>query len=229
METVRTAQAVRLTTPGEVATLRDSFELALRAAGRRPKTRQSYLESVDQMATFLAERGMPTNVAAIRWEHVEAYLASLHSAGRAAATVANRFSGVRAFYNWCVEEGEVREHPMRNMRLGSPYRRRAAIRRASRKRMSCARACVGPPGGAVGIGGSGLRRVVCWLVGASMAPRALEFGARHRQPDPRVVTRHAACVRRSIASALRPLGTRRTGVVAAYRTGPRGKGTGLEG
>src|SRR5947207_1305584 len=103
MTDTSTAQTAHLTAPGDVRALRDSFELSLRAAHRARKTIVSYMESVDQWATFLAERGMPTDVAAVRREHVEAWLADLADQGRAAATLVNRYRGVKRFLAWCVE------------------------------------------------------------------------------------------------------------------------------
>jgi site-specific recombinase XerD len=105
-----------LTEAGSIHALRDSFALSLRAANRAPKTCKSYLESVDQFAAFLDTHGMPTDVAAITREHVEAYVAALAEDGKRPATLVNRHRGLKRFFRWCVEEGEVRDHPMRNMK-----------------------------------------------------------------------------------------------------------------
>src|SRR5262245_14264591 len=113
MDEACTAHLGELTDPGDLRALRDSFVLALYS--RAPKTRKSYLESVDQLAAFLAENGMPLDVAYITREHIEAYLASLADLGRRPATLVNRYRGLKRFFAWCVEEGEVRDHPMRNM------------------------------------------------------------------------------------------------------------------
>jgi site-specific recombinase XerD len=116
MDTTSTAQQEHLTAPGDVRALRESFELSLAAGGRARKTVTSYLEAVDGLTTFLIERGMPTDVTAIRREHLEAYLVALADAGRAAATVVSRFAGLKRFFAWCLEEGEVADEPMRNMK-----------------------------------------------------------------------------------------------------------------
>jgi hypothetical protein len=49
--------------------LLDSWVIHLRASNRSRKTIETYTEAVGQLAAFLAERGMPTAVHAIRREH----------------------------------------------------------------------------------------------------------------------------------------------------------------
>lgn len=58
---------------------------------------------------------MPTDVAAIRREHVEAFIADLLER-RAPATAHNRFRGCQAFFAWLLEEGEVKASPMARMK-----------------------------------------------------------------------------------------------------------------
>ena len=65
---------------------------------------------------FLAERGMPRTLSAIRREHVEAWLGSVRDAGRAPATVSVYYRSLQPFWRWCIEEGFIRESPMGNMR-----------------------------------------------------------------------------------------------------------------
>jgi site-specific recombinase XerD len=102
--------------PGDLTTLRRSFSLSLHSEGKSPRTRQSYLEAVDQLTAFLEENGMPTDAATIHREHVEAFLVSLREAGRREATVGIRYRSLQQFWRWCIEEGEITESPMRNMR-----------------------------------------------------------------------------------------------------------------
>jgi site-specific recombinase XerD len=77
---------------------------------------QSYLEAVDLFTRYLVDQGMPTTLAGIRREHVEASIESLLVRFKT-ATAANRHAGLRAFFNWAVDEGEVRESPMVKMHL----------------------------------------------------------------------------------------------------------------
>jgi len=58
---------------------------------------------------------MPTRVSTVRREHVEAWITDL-LAHRAPTTAHNRFRGCQAFFNWAVEEGEIRESPMVRMK-----------------------------------------------------------------------------------------------------------------
>ena len=115
MPTSRTAHEPHLI-PDDLTALHRSFGLSLRAAGKSARTEQTYLEALDQLAAFLDRAGMPTEADAITREHVEAFLVSLRDAGRSPATVANRYRSLQQFWRWCIEEGEVQESPMRNMR-----------------------------------------------------------------------------------------------------------------
>ncbi len=91
-----------------------SFGRHLRAGNRSPMTITTYAKAVRQLDAFLADRGMPRTVAAIRREHVEAFIADLLGRRRP-ATAANRYRSVQQFFRWLVEEGEMRESPMAKM------------------------------------------------------------------------------------------------------------------
>jgi site-specific recombinase XerD len=92
-----------------------SFGRHLRASNLSPRTIQSYLEAVDLFGRYIAAQGMPTALASIRREHVEAFIEQLLATYKP-ATAANRYAGLRAFFRWAVEEGEIRESPMSKMR-----------------------------------------------------------------------------------------------------------------
>jgi hypothetical protein len=77
--------------PGDIRSLTRS----LRALGRSAKAREQYGETAAQFAEYLTERGMPTQVASIAPEHVEAWLAGLRDQGRAQSTVSTRCSDSR--------------------------------------------------------------------------------------------------------------------------------------
>ncbi len=102
----------------EVGSLVTEFsrELELRVRGRRlsPATAGTYSESAAKLATFLQDNGMPTSLAAIRREHVEAFIADLLERWKP-ATAHNRFRGCQAFFRWLIEEGEVKASPMAKM------------------------------------------------------------------------------------------------------------------
>ena len=67
-----------------------SFSLHLKAENLSARTIETYLESIEQLARFLADQGMPQDVANIRREHVEAFIAHLLELWKP-ATANNRF------------------------------------------------------------------------------------------------------------------------------------------
>jgi site-specific recombinase XerD len=106
---------VTATSVGDIDALAASFARYLRASNRSPRTIRTYGEAVEGLSRFLAERGMPRHVSAIRREHVEAYVESI-LARWTAATALNRYQGLRQFWNFLVEDGEITESPMARMR-----------------------------------------------------------------------------------------------------------------
>jgi site-specific recombinase XerD len=100
---------------GEITHLLPSWQLHLQALNRSPKTIETYLEASRQLATFLTEQGMPTEVASIRREHIEAFLVHLQDL-QSASTAANRYRSLRQLFRWLEEEGEVPSSPMSRMR-----------------------------------------------------------------------------------------------------------------
>ena len=102
---------------GDIGVNIRSFSRSLRAENVSPKTIETYLESVGQLADFLAAQGMPVDVADIRREHVEAFIEDLLSRFKP-STANNRYRGLQRFFKWLVEEGEIREErsPMAHTR-----------------------------------------------------------------------------------------------------------------
>ncbi len=101
----------------EVGTIRDllpSWRISLMARNLSPNTLETYLSAVTMFADHLTERGMPMQVASIHREHVESFLAWMTESYKP-ASVRNRYTGVRQFFAWCLEEGEVTETPLRNI------------------------------------------------------------------------------------------------------------------
>jgi site-specific recombinase XerD len=90
------------------------FTLHLAAGNKSPNTIKAYREADDQMARFLAAKGMPTAVANIRREHVEAFITDQLERLRP-ASAANRYRSLQQFFRWLVDEGELRESPMARM------------------------------------------------------------------------------------------------------------------
>jgi site-specific recombinase XerD len=108
--TAATAQSV-----GDVRPLVSSWVRHLRAANKSLRTIQSYQESAEQLAAFLAERGMPTQAASIRREHVEAYIQQVLDHYKP-TTAAVRFRSLQQLFKWLLDEGEITESPMTRMK-----------------------------------------------------------------------------------------------------------------
>jgi site-specific recombinase XerD len=103
------------TSVGDITTLAASFRRSLKASNLSERTIRTYLEAVDLFGRFLATTGMPTTVADIRREHVEAFIEHLLGLWKP-ATANNRYRALQAFFKWAVEDGEITESPMARMR-----------------------------------------------------------------------------------------------------------------
>lgn len=112
---MRQATMTPIKTDGDLGVNVDSFLRHLRAENLSANTVKCYREAAMLFARFLAERGMPQDVAAIKREHVEAFIEDQLKRWKP-ATASNRFRGLQSFWKWAVEEGEVKQSPMRRMR-----------------------------------------------------------------------------------------------------------------
>jgi site-specific recombinase XerD len=99
---------------GHIRALGQSYRRTLLAENKSPSTIAVYGSAIERFAEFLEGAGMPTQVASIHREHVEAFIAHLIARFKP-ATASNRYRALQAFFRWCVEEGEITESPMRNM------------------------------------------------------------------------------------------------------------------
>jgi site-specific recombinase XerD len=108
-------ETARKADPSDLAALVPAWKLSLRAANKSPKTIKAYLEAGTQLHAYLAAQGMPTNVPAIRREHVEAFIVELTTT-KSASTAATRYRALQQLWRWLLEEGEVTASPMANMR-----------------------------------------------------------------------------------------------------------------
>ncbi len=112
---MRESIAARSIAQGDIVGNIESFGRHLRAENLSARTIDTYLESARQLAGFLADQGMPQEVAKIRREHVESFIAYLLERWKP-ATANNRYRGLQSFFKWLDEEGEVRESPMAKMK-----------------------------------------------------------------------------------------------------------------
>lgn len=108
---------------GDLAMNVASFRRHLRAQNVSSNTVAAYTSAVEQFADYLVEQGMPTDVAKIKREHIEAFIAWMLDATKPdgskrwkPATANNRFRGCQRFFNWLVEEGEIKDSPMARMK-----------------------------------------------------------------------------------------------------------------
>ena len=110
------------------------FARHLRAGNRSPATITSYLAAARHLDDFLADRGMPRDVATIRREHIEAFIED-QLARLKPASAANRYRSLQQLFRWLVDEGELKESPMGRMKPPTvpetppPVIREAEIRR----------------------------------------------------------------------------------------------------
>jgi site-specific recombinase XerD len=100
--------------PGDFPILAKSFHRSLLAQNKSPRTIQSYGEAVRLLGEYLMAQGTPTNVAGVRREHVESFLADV-LAHRKPTTAANRYRSLQQFFIWLSEEGEIDRSPMERM------------------------------------------------------------------------------------------------------------------
>ena len=88
----------------ELTVLLTSWRPHLKAANLSPRTNHAYTDDGAMFARFLAEQDMPTAVASIRREHVEAFIAT--ELERTAPSSAH--GGCRSlpqFFRWLDDEG----------------------------------------------------------------------------------------------------------------------------
>jgi site-specific recombinase XerD len=104
----------QVTVKGDLQPMLESFTRDLKARNRTPATIESYRRAVLQLGRFLEDRGMPTDVASIHREHVESWIGDLLDR-YSPATAAIRYRSIQQFFRWAVEDGEVKESPMRRM------------------------------------------------------------------------------------------------------------------
>jgi site-specific recombinase XerD len=116
MQTRRTAPPEAHT---DIPAMAASFTRYLRAKNRSPSTITNYGIAVDQLAAFLADRGMPVQVGSIRREHVESFIGHLLERWKP-ATAANRFRALQQFFAWLSDEGEIEKERNPIARMSPP-------------------------------------------------------------------------------------------------------------
>lgn len=100
---------------GDIGILARSFRRSLLPTEYAAATVSIYTISVARFASFLAQHGMPLVVANITSEHIGEFLSDIVRT-RSAGTADTRFRGLRAFFKWAHDEGEITTNPMARMK-----------------------------------------------------------------------------------------------------------------
>ena len=91
------------------------FDLSLRARNRSFETIKSYVATVELFGGFLLASGLPTSIDRIGREHVESFIADQLARWKP-KTARIRYGNLQQFFKWCVEEGEITDTPMKNVK-----------------------------------------------------------------------------------------------------------------
>jgi site-specific recombinase XerD len=92
-----------------------SFMRSLAGENRSPRTLRTYTEGAEQFLSWATDHGHTADPALIRREHIREFLGDLLTT-HSPATARARFSALRRFFNWLVEEEEIDRSPMERMR-----------------------------------------------------------------------------------------------------------------
>lgn len=101
--------------PGSIARLAQSWRLALASENRAKRTIEGYLETLKLFDRWCVANGHTTQIDDIDAGQIRTYLAE-QLATRAASTAQTRYKGLRVFFSWLVEEGELDRSPMANVK-----------------------------------------------------------------------------------------------------------------
>jgi site-specific recombinase XerD len=125
-----------------VADLLADWTVSLRAQGRARLTIESYTSVARSLDAYLLQRGMPREVASIRREHVEAWLADMGDRC-APATVARHYRSAQQLFRWLLGDGEIATSPMARMRPPKVPQKRVPVL-TEEEIAALLRACRGP-------------------------------------------------------------------------------------
>lgn len=111
----------------------DEFLLALRAAQRSPRTIEFYEQNIGRFRWWLRKAGFSDTIQAIQASHIRLFIEYLQTkesrwqsdkpqARRKVSdsTVATYHRALRAFFNFCCDEGYIEDSPFADRRLRTP-------------------------------------------------------------------------------------------------------------
>lgn len=101
----RKPAATSAPTSPPLASLIGSWQLALEAASKSPKTTRSYTDSAKALCAYLAAQGMPADVEGVDAPHLRAFILS-EEKRTSAVSAAVHFRNLRVFFGWLAREGE---------------------------------------------------------------------------------------------------------------------------
>jgi site-specific recombinase XerD len=95
--------------------LAESFAMALRIAGRSPRTIETYIEGCERFAAWLATEHPGKLIEQASTAELRVFLGSLADAGNAPNTIATRHRALRALFGFLTTEQIVADDPMRKI------------------------------------------------------------------------------------------------------------------
>ena len=98
-----------------ITTLAESFARSQRAEGRSPHTIHLYQQCIRRLVPFVREQAASDDVAAATRRVLTDFYA-VRTETVAPATVWTDWKVHRVFLQWCLDEGEISEHPMARMK-----------------------------------------------------------------------------------------------------------------
>ena len=91
-----------------------SFMRSLASENRSARTLETYTAGAYQFVAWMGERGHTVDPLLVKRDHVRTFVADLLTT-YSPATARARFSALRRFFNWLVEEEELERSPMERM------------------------------------------------------------------------------------------------------------------
>ena len=88
---------------------------ALAGENRSPETLRTYTAGAEQFVSWMSAHGHTVDPVLIKRDDVRGFLADL-AGSYFPATARSRFSAMRRFFNWLIEEEELDRSPMERMR-----------------------------------------------------------------------------------------------------------------
>jgi len=102
----------------------DSWLLALRAAGRAPRTIEAYERTARDFIAWLCEHGHPCDTEGVQPDHIRGFLADRRAAGASEQSLASYHGRLSAWWAWICREGERAEpSPVRREDRPTPPRK----------------------------------------------------------------------------------------------------------